>query len=652
MLRRLAKAVAAAALLFALNGLINYSLMKPQDGASESINQLRVHLDDGVFTLLFVLIAIVFWAMFAVLPRERGYLYLGVISLLTSLLLFTEWDQKELLFGPFPEIPYNALAIKSGIVFMGFSFLAYLLGTSKKPATRVLLWCSCILWITILTLTLVSADPSLFVLLSRIFFVVILLNIAISLAQSLSLLRQKESQAELQRIAGGFFMFMIVLLPDPVKDLWEAIEGRSIGYRRVYWEQCLEDTLPWALLSLVTMFGVMFFQRFVRTLKDKESVSEELRARNVELGHEVTTRQRLDQLLSAMLRAYRIADLEQSVLREGKLYFLPHSFLLVKYEEAIEGVQSISADGLSSHDEDYIRSTLLAIGKRLSSGETIVTGSMVLGAAGGTEERRLFLAVYSTDGGSISLEERDKFALSLMSKYVSIFYEYFQLMENRLKEMQQIQGEQSPWLSKLFMQIAEKERKRLASDLHDEVLQELLHTRRILERTSDDRLCNEDKEQIRLGLENAEYMIRETCRELMPPFLSDHGVLHAVAKLVEKTRLRADFQLDFHAGPVAASFSDELNTTIYRIVQELVNNALKHSQADRVNLDVGQEGDVLYIRYADNGKGMETAMDFSSTNRFGLKGIAERIRMIDGEITVQSSPGQGVKVWCSVPIPN
>jgi signal transduction histidine kinase len=649
MLKSMAKVAGAAFVLFGMNGLINYALMKPLDGGPDAFNRFRHHLDDAVFILLFVFVAVVFWAMFAVLPRERGYLYLGFISVLTSLQLFSDWDDKVLLFGPFPEIPYSSLAIKSGITFLAFSFIAYLLKTAKRPVTRMFLWAGGVLWATILSAALLSIDDFLYAVLNRLFLALVFLNMALSISQVLSQLRRKENQAEFRWIAAGFILFALVLLPDPGKDLLEDIMGHSLGYRMVYWEQCLEDTFPWALLALLTMFGVVFFRRFVQTLKDNKAVSEKLRSNNAALEQEVDTRQRLDQLLSVLLRTYRVADLEQSVIREGQRYFQPHTFVLVKYDEGKGSVGFEGADGLSSLEGD-IGEALRRAGNRLSSGDAIVTPAMVLGSAGGTDEMRLFLAVYSADCDPILVEERDKFALLLMSKYVSIFYEYFQLLESRLKEMEQRQTNRPPWMSKLFMQIAEKERKRLASDLHDEVLQELLHIRRILDRTTAEPALHEDREQIRIGLDNAEFMIRETCSELMPSFLSDHGVLYAVSKLVEKTRLRADFQLDFHALPLTASLSDEQTTTIYRVVQELINNAVKHSEADRVTLEVGEQEGVLHIRYADDGKGMETGIDFSSTNRFGLRGITERIRMVGGEVSVQSGPGQGVKVLCSVPV--
>lgn len=649
MARSLAKAAGAAFILFGMNGLINYALMKPLDGGTDAFHLFRRHLDDAVFVLLFIVVAVVFWAMFAVLPRERGYLYLGVISLMTSLQLLWDWDEKTLLLGPFPEAPFGSLAIKCGIVFLLFSFIAYLLRTAGRPVTRALLWAEGTLWAAAAAASLLSADGSVLIVLNRLFLSLIFLNMALCIGQFLTLLRSKEHQPELRRIAAGFVLFALILLPDPVKDLLEDIEGRSLGYRPVFWEQCLEDTFPWALLALVTVFGAMFFRRFVQTLKENKAVAEELRSKHAALEQEVDTRQRLDQLLSAMLRTYRVSDWENCVIREGRRYFRPHAFVLVKYDEGTASAVVEGAGGSASLEE-RMSETLRSVRNRLSPGDAVIMPSMVLGSAGGTDKTRLFLAVYAADGSSIDMEEREKFALSLMSKYVSVFYEYFQLLEVRLTEMEQKQADRTPWLSKLFMQIAEKERKRLASDLHDEALQELLHIRRVLDRTPSGPLTPEDREQLRLGLDNAEFMIRETCRELMPSFLADQGVLHAVAKLVEKTRLRADFHLEFRALPLTASLSDEQTITIYRVVQELIHNAMKHSEAGKVTLEVGQQGGELLIRYKDDGKGMEPDIDFSSANRFGLRGIMERIRMAGGEVSVQSAPGQGVAVRCAIPV--
>jgi signal transduction histidine kinase len=638
-----------AAFIFALNGLVNYNLLQPLADSPETINLVRYHLDDAAFMLLFVFAGIIFLGMFAVLLKERGYLYLGVFSILTSFQLFTDWDEKSLLFGAFPDFPYISLVIKSSTIWLVFSFTAYVLGSAKERLSLVLFVANGVLWGIVVIAALCGAGDTFFNFLYRVFFLLIILNIALYVTLFVAHIRKYKHQSDLQWIATGFILFTLVVLPDIGKDVLEDFAGHSLGYRLVYWEQCLEDTFAWALLELITVFGVLFFRRFIQTLKANKSVTEQLQSKNRVLEQEVDTRQRLDQLLSVLTRAYRVSDLEQSVIHEGQRYFKSYLFFLVKYDRTDRRIQ-VEGTTIVPSIEDDILSALHIDGNRFIPGEARETTRLVLGAAGGTGDTKLFLAVSSETGMPIHLEERETFALLLMAKYVSIFYEYFHLIENQLNELEQRQGNELSWISKLFMQIAEKERKRLASDLHDEVLQELLNIRRLLERSTEGDLSGVHKDQIRRGLENAEFIIRETCNELMPSFLSDHGVLHAISKLVEKTRLRADFQLEYEMLPITESITDEQTTTVYRIVQELINNALKHSEASKVKLVVGQEGSLLNIRYVDDGKGMETGRDFSLANRFGLIGIAERARMVGGTVSMQSRPGQGLKVDCSLPL--
>lgn len=648
-LKESAKMTGTVALIFALNGLVNYELMQPLANGSEVVNQIRHHLDDALFALLFVIVGVAFLGVFAVLPKEKGYLYLGVFSFLASLQLFAEWDEKGLLFGDFPEINNFSLAIKSAVVIVAFSLITYLLGTTNERWSRGMSMANYALWGTIIVSAMLGASSSFVLLLNRLYILAVLLNMTLYAVQFRSLMRLKSHQAELGWIAKGFVLFMIVVLPDIGKDLLESVLGRSIGYLDAYWEQSLEDTFPWALLVLVAYFGILFFRRFVQTLRENKNVTDQLKMKNAALEQEADTRQRLDRLLSVLTRAYRIGDLEQSVLREGQRYFASYSFRLVKYSESKRRIQGVG-ESLTGALEEELLTALQARSGRHTPGEVSDTPSLVLGAAGGTGNTKLYLAVSMNGGEPVALVERDRFALMLMSKYVSIFYDYLHLIEARLNELEQKQGGGDPWLSKLFMQIAEKERKRLASDLHDEALQELLNIRRSVERTAGDNAMNESREDVRRGLDNVEFMIRETCRELMPPFISEHGVLHAVSKLVEKTRLRAEFQLEFTALQITAPMSDEQTITVYRIVQELINNGLKHSEARKLKLEVGQEDEWLHIRYQDDGVGMETGRDFSDTNRYGLKGIAERARMVGGGVTLESQPGQGLKIHCALPL--
>ncbi|WP_239615765.1 sensor histidine kinase [Cohnella mopanensis] len=640
--------LAAAALIFALNGWVNYGLMHSLNEVPGEINSLRSHLEEPIFSILFLFIGIVFLGMLAVLPKEKGYLYLGIFSFLVSLQLFVAWEEKSLLFGDFPDISYASLAIKSGIVWLAFAFMAYMLGMTDNKWSRLFVRSSGGLAGVIIATVVLEGREAIFILLNFMFLAIAFCGMAFYGARIFTLLRQRTHQDELQWVGKGVVLFMIVLLPDLGKDLLEYLIGHSIGYQPQYWEQCLEDTFSWAFLELVAVFGILFLRRFIRTLIENKSINEQLTAKNVHLEQEVRARQRLDQMLTVFTRAYRIADLEQSALREGNDYFQPHSFHLVKFNEAKDEIR-VEGGGIRPSQEREILS-LLQAGGNFVPGDTRFSSSVHLSAAGGVDGAKLFLLVSTDNAALASLEERERFALVLMAKYVAIFHDYLRMIDGRLIEIEQNRTRRQPWLSKLFMQMAEKERRRLASDLHDDVLQEILNIRRSLDRTIGGTVSDGEKEKIRTGLDNAEFMIRETCQELMPSFISEHGAVHAISKLVEKMRLRADFQLEFHGAPPSKPLSDEQNTTIYRIVQELINNALKHSNARVVKLEMEQVDSVFYIRYADDGKGMDTALDFATSDRFGLKGIAERVRLVDGSLSLDSRPSHGMKAVCALPI--
>ncbi|PYI56532.1 sensor histidine kinase [Paenibacillus flagellatus] len=638
-------------LAFVLNGLVNYGLLRQSALRSGPIGPLLVHLDEAAFALLFVAAGALFFGMLAVFPGERGYLFLGVLSLLVSAQLLSEWDEKMLLFGPFPVVPYESLAIKSGIVFLAFSFTHYLLGQSRDRLLRGAAVASGVLWAAAAAASTAGAGERWGLALNVAFVAIVLYGMAVNVLRFGYALRREQDRSELRWIARGFITFILILLPDLGKDIVEYAVGRSIGYRPIWWEQGLEDTFPWAFLVLIAVFGGLFFRRFVRTLERNRQVAEQLQAKNTALEQEADTRRHLDRLLTQLTRTYRASDLEQRIVLEGSRFFEPLTFRLIRYAEADGVIRTVGASLAPSAETELAAAWRRQAG-RLEPGEIGFTPQVVWCSAGATKGARLFLTVSSGDGGAVELQERERFALQLMSKYTSLFREYFRLIESRLDEMERRRADEQPWLSKLFMQIAEKERKRLASDLHDEALQELLNIRRLLERSAGAAPLEETERVVLLrGLDNAEFMIRETCSELMPSFLADYGVLRSIAGLAEKTRLRADFALDYRPGAIRARLSDELELTVYRIVQELINNALKHAGAQTVTLEVGQVGETIRISYTDDGKGMEPdALAVLQPNRYGLRGILERVRMSGGTVTLDTRPGEGVRFGCTLPI--
>ncbi|MFC0211719.1 hypothetical protein ACFFK0_04495 [Paenibacillus chartarius] len=189
---------AAAAALFALNGLINYRLMLPREGEPAAVRALRFHADEGVFGLIFLLAALLFAGMYRVQMKEKGYLYLIGFCLLSAAQLAAEWDEKELLFGPFPYWPYFSLVVKNGIVLLAVLFSQHLLQTGRRPANRLLTMLGALLLLVTTGAAVASAPDVLLLWCNRLFLLLVLASIAVNLPQFMALFRQGGRRDELR----------------------------------------------------------------------------------------------------------------------------------------------------------------------------------------------------------------------------------------------------------------------------------------------------------------------------------------------------------------------------------------------------------------------------------------------------------------------
>ena len=254
-----------------------------------------------------------------------------------------------------------------------------------------------------------------------------------------------------------------------------------------------------------------------------------------------------------------------------------------------------------------------------------------------------------------SLNIQERIWLETLAYISSILLENFQLIEELFHKIESYKEEKEKeypsWLSRLLFTISEKERANLSIDLHDSVLQDLLQLLReidnITEKVKEESLKNDLyglKERI---LDNI-HLVRETCNELRPPFLNELGLIESIHHLFDQTNLRANFILNTELDSTLQTIEKEYELTLYRVVQELLNNAMKHSEATHVNLSLTQQNQILTIDYQDNGVGMEIAQLKDSFETIGLSGIKERIKSIGGTVKIHSNPGNGMRVLIEI----
>jgi two-component system sensor histidine kinase ComP len=240
--------------------------------------------------------------------------------------------------------------------------------------------------------------------------------------------------------------------------------------------------------------------------------------------------------------------------------------------------------------------------------------------------------------------------------YVTILYDNLQFIEDLMKRLEDMVGKnESPkWMLRLLFKLSEKERASLSSDLHDTVLQDLIIWYRKLESlrsaASFSKETQNELQQIEEGLLDAIHQIRITCNELRPPFLLKMGLAESLKSLFSYARMFTNYEIDFSAAELEYPLNEDQILGMYRIVQELLNNASKHSKATKVTMALNSRKESLHFFYRDNGIGMDLSAFEGSFQHMGIAGIKNRVLSLEGEVLIKSAPHKGFQVDIYIPI--
>ncbi len=202
--------------------------------------------------------------------------------------------------------------------------------------------------------------------------------------------------------------------------------------------------------------------------------------------------------------------------------------------------------------------------------------------------------------------------------------------------------------------LSENERKRLSQDLHDTALQEQIIWYRKLDFLLSDQSITlelrEQLEQVTEGLLDVIYQLRIMCNELRPPALINEGLTSSLETLFEFTQLRTNYGIIFEAEAFNHKLKDDVLIGLYRIVQELLANAAKHSFATEVRINLSSQAGRVQLNYEDNGVGMNLNEIMDSLKSMGIYGMKERVRSMDGTIQFLSAENKGLAVVISIPV--
>jgi PAS domain S-box-containing protein len=223
--------------------------------------------------------------------------------------------------------------------------------------------------------------------------------------------------------------------------------------------------------------------------------------------------------------------------------------------------------------------------------------------------------------------------------------------KTRLFEQVRIGRVQLQGLSRRLMELQETERRHLASELHDEIGQTLTAVKLMfdnlvrLPRTAAEQQLEETKQLVDDLLQR----VRDLSLALRPAMLDDLGVLPALVWLFDRYTAQTGITVAFEHRGLERRFPPDLETAMYRIVQEALTNVARHAGVTDVTVEVWPEDGVLRVRIADEGVGFDADAALAAGTSGGLAGMRERALLLGGSLTIQSAPGHGTTVSALLP---
>jgi ligand-binding sensor domain-containing protein/signal transduction histidine kinase len=231
----------------------------------------------------------------------------------------------------------------------------------------------------------------------------------------------------------------------------------------------------------------------------------------------------------------------------------------------------------------------------------------------------------------------------------------FALYQRRVAGLKREQTAQQEFSRRLIVS-QESERRRIAAELHDSLGQQLLIIKNraaLGEQFATDRSqTREQFDEITLSAAKAIGEVRAIAYNLRPLNLERLGLTAVIEEMIENVSGAVGIQFSMDIEPLDNLFPPEDEISFYRIIQESVNNIVKHSRATKANIEIWREDGELHAAVRDNGSGFDpgAVTNGGGSRGLGLTSISERVRMLGGTYTINSTAQQGTMLDIKVPI--
>lgn len=373
----------------------------------------------------------------------------------------------------------------------------------------------------------------------------------------------------------------------------------------------------------------------IRDITERKKMEHELEARK---NRYEQLQSSLKDYAESLVSVMKVSDLEEKLIEELKK-IIPFS------EPSI-----LIYDKKDQEKEDEVSQVLSG----LTVGKIVHVENSIFLKIGERNDRSYILSLCQS---SIH-ETMDSIWLETLIYYTVMVFENLNVLENLMGQLESaLQSKETPrWVLRLLFNLQEQQRLNLSSDLHDTVLQDQIDLYRRLESllNNSEFLDSDTKKQLKSieqGLLDTIHEIRATCNELRPPLLIELGLGRALENLFDYTQVTSTYKIIFiQECQKLHSLDEEQIIGIYRIVQELLNNAEKHSKATEVTFVMAKKNGLLTLTYKDNGIGFDSSKLDPSFNHMGLTNIKHRAQSLGGNIIFDSQINHGLSIKVDIPI--
>jgi PAS domain S-box-containing protein len=253
----------------------------------------------------------------------------------------------------------------------------------------------------------------------------------------------------------------------------------------------------------------------------------------------------------------------------------------------------------------------------------------------------------------LSLESEKTDLESIIKERTQELAETNVYLQNEIRERENYQNKLRLLSSELALS-EEKQRRRIASNLHDDIIQTLVYSNmrlgNLIEKNGSQDI---DSLQYIYGLvDQVVEKLRRVTHEISPPILYEFGLIAAIEWLRTQYQKQYRFKVKVEAAEKSIDLDEEIRLVLYQAIRELLNNTAKHAKATQVRVVFDVIGQDLIVSYSDNGKGFDThrlGKKLDDLGGFGLFNIKDRISYLDGEFEMTSESGEGVSVHIQVP---